>query len=738
MTHRTELAAFAAALCLALTFVFFISPVGAQDRMSAPPSQIPEAASYIGSIRPVSSAVSDNIRPVVGSKDILTPGVKPLEATETRVWGGEYSGRYLRGTDVVWILLENGKEFQIPQNRLTKPDRRWLKENIFAYCRKRALIVGVPSAPGYDDKPNVESDVNLMFKALQKREFEEICVLTPNSGLPELLPTKKNIEDAIDRMIADSHAEDALFFYFSGPGCVTDSEYYFIPSDVDKFNIKETAFCFSDLHRRLEKVSVNSKITVADVDLPFCNNQGKRLVRQNSSFSRSGVVKDVSHRPNFVPPEGTAFFYGCQEGESRNEDPLNRCGLFTKAFVDAFLGNVPDRRQRAITFYSVVEYAINTTTAQTGYEQTPQFIPGKGFIDLSFDPVVDGEQSVPLKKTDEKPTLDPVVDGEQSVPLKKTDEKPAEKSTLVAKGETKEDATVEPVSTTTDPVIIGPVRDFKAVSIGGAEYRFVRIPAGTFHMTTPDKDVTVPQYWMLDTEVPLKLWLEFAKEKEYKVPSSPENFGYDATLKQFLKSEKFSPQNAGFEQTDDHPVVEVAPVDAVAFCSWLTEKVNAGSGSDFPQLVCNLPTVSQWTYACLAGATTKYSFGDESTDLPNNANCGDVSFKNELSADQIDALQKGGWFLSDSNDGFAFTAPVRSYSPNAWGLYNMHGNVSEICRDDLSPSTEYSRCGGSLLESEQNCAAETRLSVPETQRGFYVGFRVVLTESQPDPDGRFQ
>lgn len=734
MTHRTELAAFSAAVCLALTFVFLSPPVNAQlwtgvpsnsGQQSAPVSNIPQAV-------PLSS---DVIRTVVGSKEILTPGVKPQEEAETRVWAGEYAGRYLRGTDVVWILLENGKEFQIPSKRLTTADRVWLKSNIFAYCRKRALIVGVPYAPNYDDMPNVESDVNLMFKALQKREFEEICILTPNSGLPELEPTKKNIEDAIDRMIDKSHSEDAIFFYFSGPGCVTDSEYYFIPSDIDKFNIKETAFCFSDLHRRLEKVRVNSILTVADVSLPFCTNQGKPLVRQSGALSRSGAVSNVSHRPNFVPPEGTAFFYGCREGESRNEDPLNHCGLFTKAFVDAFLGNFPDGRRREINFSLIVGHATNTISVQTDYRQIPQFNRGKGFIDLSFDPVVDREQS----PSPEKPPLNQVVDGKQSVPPEKPAEAPAEKSTIVNQGETKGNATVRPVTTTTDPVIIGSVRDFKAVSVGGAEYRFVRIPAGTFHMTTPAKDVTVPQdYWMLDTEVPLKLWLEFAKEKGYKVPSSPENFGYDSERKQFLKSEKFSPQNVGFEQKDDHPVVEVAPVDAVAFCSWLTEKVNAGSGSDSPQLVCNLPTVSQWTYACLAGATTKYSFGDNPALLPQKANFGDVNFKKQLNADQIDVLQKSGRFLSDSDDGFAFTAPVRSYSPNAWGLYNMHGNVSEICRDDLSPSTAFSRCGGSLLESEQNCAAETRLSVPETQRGFYVGFRVVLTESQSDPDARFQ
>ena len=133
-----------------------------------------------------------------------------------------------------------------------------------------------------------------------------------------------------------------------------------------------------------------------------------------------------------------------------------------------------------------------------------------------------------------------------------------------------------------------------------------------------------------------------------------------------------------------------------------------------------------------------YRWGDDPGLLPRKANFGDVNFENALNADEAKTLQERGWSFSNSDDGFTFTAPVRSYFPNAWGLYNMHGNVSEMCRDDLSPSTEYSLCGGSLLESEQKCVAEERRSVKETQRGFYVGFRVVLTESQPDPDSRFQ
>jgi eukaryotic-like serine/threonine-protein kinase len=129
------------------------------------------------------------------------------------------------------------------------------------------------------------------------------------------------------------------------------------------------------------------------------------------------------------------------------------------------------------------------------------------------------------------------------------------------------------------------------------------------------------------------------------------------------KKSEFDWSNPGFQQTDEHPVSNISWDDAVAFCRWLSDK------EGFPY---RLPTEAEWEYACRAGTTTRYSNGDADESLREVANLADASLRARFPTVE--------WAVP-WNDGYAFTAPVGRFRPNAWGLYDMLGNACEWCQD---------------------------------------------------------
>jgi formylglycine-generating enzyme required for sulfatase activity len=221
--------------------------------------------------------------------------------------------------------------------------------------------------------------------------------------------------------------------------------------------------------------------------------------------------------------------------------------------------------------------------------------------------------------------------------------------------------------------------------------KLLLIPAGKFMMGSPNDEQD-----RQDDEGPLR---QVTITKSFYIGV------YPVTQEQYEQVMAIS--HSRFRESVQNPVETTTWDEAVAFCNKLSQRTGKK---------VHLPTEAQWEYACRAGTTTRYSFGDKE-----------------------ETLDDYGWSQSNSK---AKTHPVGEKKPNPWGLYDMHGNVWQWCsdwyadsyknasnEDPQGPGSGRGRVlrGGSWYLNRLTCRSAFRaIADPYGRVNGFAGLRVVM------------
>lgn len=196
--------------------------------------------------------------------------------------------------------------------------------------------------------------------------------------------------------------------------------------------------------------------------------------------------------------------------------------------------------------------------------------------------------------------------------------------------------------------------------------------------------------------------------------------------------------------TEDFAVDSVSWFDAIEFCNQLSKRDRFPTYYEITKIEKDqnsivsadvkikggigyrLPTEAEWEYACRAGSSTPYHFGE----AKGASRMGNFHYRRTS-------------YSGSTNYALGRTTTVGSYKPNTWGLYDMHGNVAEWCwdsydesyydksprADPLGPKTGNHRVlrGGSFLVNETKCRSAARFWSFPGEGKFYIGFRVART-----------
>ena len=544
----------------------------------------------------------------------------------------------------------------------------------------------------------------------------------------ETQPTYTTIKSFLHKTFQKPFLEpgDTLWFYFSGHGMPYEGQDYLLPIDGDPSIITDSAISITYITERLRRSGADNVVLFIDA----CRSHG-----QKSAGLGIGEEKQ----------QGVITFYSCSPSQVSYEIEEIKQGAFTHVLLNGlqiqgesncatverlskYLRDQVPKLTLNYKKYNQIPYAVIEPETKLHYILLPKFANLSDIDKLAAEAAIAEAEEFYALAFQIWMRVNVAAGGTDMRAIRAFQRLANKQSSNILEQNSKAEAQGQKIAVVKGSEL--------TVNLGqGLTLELVRVPTGKFMMGMPPEERQIALENALkygNKREDVETWLDWSTP-QHEVYLQEFLMGkYAVTNAQWYAVMKTKPceQYDSEFQGDKQPVVGVSWHEAQAFCEKLFEQTKRA---------VRLPTEAEWEYACRAGTTTAFAFGKT------------------ITTDQVN--YDGNYPYGDTPKGKCrqCTVNVDSFTPNPWGLYQMHGNVWEWCLDEFHDSYSekparlksngnepwgelkvvkednhaYICRGGSWYDHAIHCRSAIRLRNLARSRDGLLGFRVVFGSSSP-------